>query len=72
MISFVIHLLAVVGLLAIIAVVLAFVMTNDADVERARIDMEVRRAERQIHDIARQTFAAMLDEARAHDRSRRA
>lgn len=32
--------------------------------ERARIDAELRRAERQVHDIARRGLQAMLDEAR--------
>jgi uncharacterized protein YneF (UPF0154 family) len=35
--------------------------------ERARIEAEVRRAERQVHDIARRGLQAMLDEARLHN-----
>jgi hypothetical protein len=42
---------------------------TDPESERARIEMEVRRAERRLHDVARDSFAAMLDEARSHERA---
>ena len=63
--------LIVVSLLALLAVfVLADLLADDIEAERARIEMETRRAERRLHDIARESFQAMLDEARAHDRVR--
>ncbi len=63
---FLIVVLAVVVILALAAVVLlAAYVSDDADSERARIEWEVRRAERRLHDIARNGFAAMLDEARS-------
>lgn len=67
---FLIVVLTVVALLALLAVIemVAFV-ADDSEAERARIEMEVRRAERRIHDVASQSFQAMLDEARAHDHS---
>ena len=68
---FLIAILTVVTLLALFAVlVLAALAGDDGESERARIEMEVRRAERRIHDVASDTFQAMLDEARAHDHSR--
>lgn len=68
---FLIVVLTVVVLLALIAVlVLAAFLWDDGEAERARIEMEVRRAERRIHDVASESFQAMLDEARAHDHSR--
>ena len=35
-----------------------------------RIEMEVRRTEHRLHDIARNSFQAMLDEARSHSSGR--
>jgi hypothetical protein len=32
--------------------------------ERSRMDLEVRRAERQLHDLASQAFASMIDNFR--------
>jgi hypothetical protein len=71
MISLLIHTLAVIGMLALIAVVLAVVRSDKRDLERAYIDLEVRRAERRIHDIARQSFVAMLEEARSQEPRRK-
>ena len=42
---------------------------TEPDTDLARIEMEVRRAERRLHDVARDSFAAMLDEARSHERA---
>jgi hypothetical protein len=59
---------AVLGsLLAVL--ILAAAIADDSESERTRIEMEVRRAERRLHDVARSTFEAMLDEARANDQS---
>lgn len=67
---FLIVVLTVVALLALLAViVMVALVADDSEAERARIEMEVRRAERRIHDVASQSFQAMLDEARAHERS---
>jgi len=64
---FLIVILAVVALAALFVIlVLASLFSDDTEAERARIEMEVRRAERRLHDIASNTFQAMLDEARAH------
>jgi hypothetical protein len=64
--------------LSLVAVALAAVVvmaaawgSEDKESELARIEMEVRRAERRLHDVARDSFAAMLNEARAHERARR-
>ncbi len=64
---FLIVLLAIV-LLALLAVVArgAF-QSNETEAERAQIEMDVRRAERRLHQIARDSFLAMLEEARAND-----
>lgn len=68
---FLVIVLTVVVLLALLAVlVLAAFLSDDTESERARIEMEVRRAERRLHDIARDSFEGMLDEARAGDRAR--
>ena len=64
---FLIVVLTLVTLLALLAVlVMAAVLGDDSEAERARIEMEVRRAERRLHDVASETFQSMLDEARAH------
>ena len=66
---FLIVVLTIVVLLALLAVlVLAAFLADETEAERARIEMEVRRAERRLHDVASNTFRAMLDEARDHDR----
>jgi hypothetical protein len=66
---FLIIVLALLLALALLAVLgLVALMTDDAESERARIEMEVRRAERRLHDIAHHSFQAMLEEARSHDR----
>jgi hypothetical protein len=68
---FLIVVLAVVVVLALLSVlVLVAFFTDDSQSERARIEMEVRRAEHRLHDIARNSFQAMLEEARAHGRGR--
>jgi hypothetical protein len=65
---FLITVLAIVVFLALLAVlVLASLMVEDDEAaERARIEMEVRKAEHRLHDIARNSFQTMLDEARSH------
>ena len=66
MIWFLIIVLAVVAVLALLAIlVLTVWLTEDpGESEAARIEWEVRRAERQLHDVAGGAFAAILDEAR--------
>jgi flagellar basal body-associated protein FliL len=65
-------------LIVIVIVIVAFAvfallawLDEDAAYERARIEMEVMRAERRLHDVASSAFQAMLDEARGHDQGRR-
>lgn len=66
---FLIIVLALVVVLALVALVfLAAYVTDEMDDERARIEMEVRRAERRMHDIASHSFEAMLAEARSNER----
>ena len=69
---FLITVLAVVVFLALLAVlVMASLMVEDDEAaERARIEMEVRKAEHRLHDIARNSFQTMLDEARLHGHGR--
>lgn len=69
---FLIVVLAIVVVLALLAVltVLSMLTEDDEEAERARIEMEVRRAEHRLHDIARNSFQAMLDEARSHSSGR--
>ena len=68
MIWFLIIVLALVALALVAVFVLAAAWGFDeTESERARIELEVRRAERRLHDVARDSFVAMLDEARAHD-----
>ena len=65
---FLIVVLTVVALLALLVVfVLAAYVADDTDAERVRIEMEVRRAERRLHDVASSSFQSMLDEARERD-----
>jgi hypothetical protein len=63
---FVIVALAVTALLALLAVLglIAF-RYDEAEFEQARIEWEVRAAERRLHDIAHNSFQSMLEEARA-------
>jgi hypothetical protein len=62
-----VYVLAFIGLVALIATVVAVLADDDADLdERALIEFHVRSAERRLHDIARTSFERMLDEARAH------
>lgn len=71
MVWFLIVVLALVVLVALLGVlVLAALRANDTEAERARIELEVRRAERRLHDIAGISFRAMLDEARARGHGR--
>jgi hypothetical protein len=66
MLWFLIVALAVVVVLALLVVLALFaVAAKESESEQALIDLQVRRAERQLHDIARDGFAAMLDEARS-------
>jgi type II secretory pathway pseudopilin PulG len=69
---FLITVLAVVVVLALLAVLAlaSLLIEDDEAAERARIEMEVRRAEHRLHDIARNSFEAMLDEARSHSPGR--
>ena len=68
-------LIAILGVIVLLALLVVLVLAGSAIDERAlenaRIEMEVRRAERRLHDVARDSFAAMLNEARAHERARR-
>jgi hypothetical protein len=70
MVTFLIYSLAFIGLLTLIVLVLAVLFPNDQAAQRARTEMEIRRAQRQIHEIARNGLQAMLDEARAHEARR--
>ena len=64
---FLIVVLTLVVLLALLAVIImATFLGDDSETERARIETEVRRAERRLHDVARHSLEAMLDEARKH------
>jgi cytochrome c-type biogenesis protein CcmH/NrfG len=61
--------LTLVTVLALLAVLLLAALVGDeGEAERARIELEVRRAERRLHDVASDTFQAMLDEARTRGR----
>lgn len=63
--------LAVVVILALLTVlVLAAFLGDEGEADRVRIEMEIRRAERRLHDVARNSFEAMLDEARAPEQTR--
>jgi len=63
---FLIVALAVTALLALLAVLaLVAFQYDEAEFEQARIDWEVRAAERRLHNIARDSFQSMLEEARA-------
>jgi hypothetical protein len=58
----VISLVAIAGVAAL--VFLAGIFRDEGESERARIEAEVRRAERRLHEVARNSFQALLDEAR--------
>jgi hypothetical protein len=57
---------ALVALAAVVGLALRLAPDENEVVEAARIEAEIRFAERRVHDISRETFQAMLDEARAH------
>lgn len=66
MLWFLIFVLALVAVLALLMVLVVFALGSGVvEDEQARIDAQLRRAERQLHNIARDGFAAMLVEARA-------
>lgn len=66
MLWFLIVVLALVAALALLLVLVIFALGSAmAEDEQAVIDRQVRRAEHQLHDIAREGFAAMLAEARS-------
>jgi hypothetical protein len=65
MADFFIYALALIGLLSLIGVCVALLIDDEPN-DRDRIAIEVRTAERRLHDIARSTFEAMLQEARNH------
>jgi len=57
--------------LALLAVlVLASLVAAESEYEKAKLEMDVRRAERRLHDIASNSFQTMLDEARSHGEGR--
>jgi hypothetical protein len=63
---FLIIVLAATTLLALLALLgLLAYHYDEASVEQARIEREVRTAERRLHDIARDSFESMLQETRA-------
>ena len=63
---FLIVVLALTALLALLAVLgLVAYHYDEAALEQARIEREVHTAERRLHDIARDSFQSMLEEARA-------
>ncbi|HZQ64976.1 MAG TPA: hypothetical protein VFA66_07105 [Gaiellaceae bacterium] len=67
---FLIVVLALVVIAALAVVLfLAALVSDEAEAERARIEREVRSAERRLHDIARSSFEAMLEEARRSEGS---
>jgi Tfp pilus assembly protein PilE len=68
MVWFLIIVLAVVAVLALLAILGFAVWLSEAAPEddAARIEWEVRRAERRLHDVASDAFASMLEEARGH------
>jgi cytochrome c-type biogenesis protein CcmH/NrfG len=65
---FLIIVLAVVVLVAVLAVLVLAAPAKDenGESERLVIEQELRRAEHRLHDLARDSFEAMLAEARAH------
>jgi hypothetical protein len=68
MLWFLVTMLVILLVLAGAAIfLLAEVVADDREQEALRIEVETRRAERRIHDVASSAFQAMLDTARAHD-----
>jgi len=66
MVWFLIVVLAVVLVLALLVLLAVFAAASEVrENEQALIELHLRRAERQLHEIARDGFAAMLDEARS-------
>ena len=67
MIGLILIVLLILVLLATLVVVLRMTANRrwEARAEEVRIDREVRRAEHQLHNLATQAFAAMLDSARS-------
>jgi hypothetical protein len=63
MAAFFVYTLAAIGLVSLIVVLVGLLLAEET-YERDRIESEVRSAERRLHDIARNTFEAMLAEAR--------
>lgn len=67
---FLVVVLTVALILAMLAVLLLTPDASNAEqLEQARFEAEVRRAERRLHDMASESFEAMLIEARSRDRS---
>lgn len=65
MLWFAVAALAVVAVLALLLVLVVFAFAGDIQPdEHTLIEVQTRRAERQLHDIAREGFAAMLEAAR--------
>ena len=65
MLWFLIVVLAVVVVLSLLAVLVLSVPKEEGLSEQELVALQVRRAERQLHDVAREGFVAMLDEARS-------
>lgn len=65
MLWFLVVVLALAVLLSLLAVLSLSAPPNDGESEQELIGRQVRSAERQLHDIAREGFVAMLDEARS-------
>lgn len=57
--------LAVVVVLSLLAVLVLSAPKEEGMSEQELLALQVRRAERQLHDVARDGFVAMLDEARS-------
>jgi predicted Holliday junction resolvase-like endonuclease len=61
---------ALVAVAVLAALVQAASVDGEVEAERARIEMEIRRAERRLHDVASNNFRAMMEQARIHDGNR--
>jgi hypothetical protein len=66
MVTLLIYSLAFIGLVAVIIVVLDILAHDRETAQRARIQAETRRTQRQIQQIANDGLRAMLDEAQKH------
>jgi len=67
MLWFVVIVLALVVVIALVAVLALSVAPRPTALdEEALIEMEVRRAERRLHDLARTSLSAMIDEVRTN------